>query len=196
MRVLVADDDVTLRGLLSTVLKNHGYEPVVVADGEHAWRTLQEPDAPRLVILDWNMPKMDGLAVCRRLRQVATSDPFYVILVTARDEKEDIVLGLTSGANDFVTKPFDPNELTARIAVGRKVVELQQSLNERVRELSAALEHVKTLQGIIPICMHCHKIRTDTESWERIDQYIEAHSDAQFTHGLCPECLERHYPIR
>jgi DNA-binding response OmpR family regulator len=117
-----------------------------------------------------------------------------VILLTARDEKGDIVEGLGAGANDFVIKPFDPGELKARLAVGQRVITLQASLNDRIRELSAALEHVKTLQGIIPICMHCHKIRNDSESWQRIDRYIEEHSSAMFSHGLCPDCLAKHYP--
>jgi DNA-binding response OmpR family regulator len=194
MRVLVADDDLTSRNILAAVLKKWGLDFVVTEDGLSAWDVLQRPDAPRLILLDWNMPGMDGLEVCRRLREKESHDPPYVILLTARGEKSDIVQGLEAGANDFVTKPFDPGELSARLAVGRRVIDLQSALNERIRELSAAIEHVKTLQGIIPICMHCHKIRTDTDSWQRIEQYIQEHSDAHFSHGICPRCLEQHHP--
>jgi DNA-binding response OmpR family regulator len=194
MRILVADDDPTSRSILGAVMKKWGFDLVVAVDGLSAWEALQRPDAPRLILLDWNMPGMDGLDICRRLRGSQSRDPRYVILLTARGEKSDIVEGLDAGANDFVTKPFDPGELKARLAVGQRVVELQAALNERIRELSEAIAHVKTLQGIIPICMHCHKIRTDKDSWQKVDCYIREHSDAQFSHALCPECLERHYP--
>jgi hypothetical protein len=98
------------------------------------------------------------------------------------------------GADDYIAKPYDIPELRARVDVGRRMVEVQGQLVDRVRELRAALDHVKTLQGILPICMHCHKIRNDSNSWDRIEKYIEEHSKAEFSHGLCPECLEKHYP--
>jgi DNA-binding response OmpR family regulator len=194
MRVLVADDDVTSRSILGAVLRKWGHVPVVVEDGLAAWEVLQLPDAPRLVVLDWSMPGIDGLEVCRRLRALPSREPAYVVLLTARGEKGEIVEGLEAGANDFVVKPFDSGELRARLAVGERVIELQRALNERIRDLSAALEHVRTLQGLIPICMHCHRIRDDSETWQRIERYFEAHSEAHFTHSLCPECLERVYP--
>lgn len=194
MKILIAEDDVTSRSMLAAVVKKWGHEPVVTVDGAAAWHELQKPGAPRLVLLDWDMPGMDGPEVCRRLRKIDTPDPAFVILLTARGEKCDIVAGLQAGANDFVTKPFDPSELQARLAVGQRVVELQSALNDRIGELSAALEHVKTLQGIIPLCMHCHKIRTDADSWQRIDRYLQEHSDLKISHGVCPECLDRLYP--
>jgi phosphoserine phosphatase RsbU/P len=194
MRILVADDDLTSRSILAAVLKKWGFELVVTEDGLSAWEVLQHPGAPRLILLDWNMPGMDGLEVCRRLRAKESHDPPYVILLTTRGEKSDIVQGLDAGANDFVTKPFDPGELNARLAVGRRVIDLQSALNDRILQLREAIEHVKTLQGIIPICMYCHKIRSDTDSWQRIEHYIQEHSEARFSHGLCPQCLEQHYP--
>ena len=93
-----------------------------------------------------------------------------------------------------MTKPFDRDELRARVRTGQRIVELQSALSDRVCELQEALSHVKTLQGILPICMHCHKIRTDDDSWQRIESYIEGRSDIEFTHALCDECLEKHYP--
>jgi DNA-binding response OmpR family regulator len=114
-------------------------------------------------------------------------------MLTARGERSDLIEGLEAGADDYVNKPFDPSELQARLGVGQRVVELQQVLAERVAELQHALEHVKTLQGVLPICMMCKKIRDDGESWQRLEQYVTDHSEAQFSHSLCPECLEKHY---
>ena len=194
MKVLIAEDDVTSRSIVTAVLRKWGYDPVVTADGQAAWDELQKPDAPKLVLLDWNMPGLDGPEVCRRLRKIATPHPPFVILLTARGEKSDIVAGLQAGANDFVTKPFDPSELQARLAVGQRVVDLQSALNDRIGELNAALDHVKTLQGILPVCMHCKKIRNDDDSWQKIEQYLQVHTDVKVSHGVCPDCLERLYP--
>ncbi|MFH1277857.1 MAG: response regulator transcription factor [Candidatus Eisenbacteria bacterium] len=194
MRVFIADDDLVSRRTLEVTLKKQGFEVEIACDGKEAWEGLQKENAPKLVILDWMMPHMDGVDLCRKLREIETSEPVYIILLTAKSEKSDIIEGLEAGASDYLVKPFDPGELRARIGVGCRVVELQHTIAERVRELEEASQHIETLQGILPICMHCHKIRNDTESWDRIDSYIEAHSEAQFSHSLCPECLEKYYP--
>ncbi len=128
MRILIAEDDSSARRILAAILKSWGYDPVVTTDGAAAWAALQRPDAPRLVLLDWNMPRLDGLEVCRLLREQPTSDPPYVILLTGRGAKDDIVKGLEAGANDYLAKPYDSEELQARIKVGRRMVELQAGL--------------------------------------------------------------------
>jgi DNA-binding response OmpR family regulator len=194
VKVLIAEDDLTSRKLLEGVLKKWEFEVVSTRDGKEAWAAFQAEGAPRLAILDWMMPGLDGVELSRRIRRLETRDPAYIILLTALEQAENIVTGLDAGANDYVTKPFNSDELRARIRVGQRVLELQSSLAERVDELEEALSHIKTLQGIIPICSFCHKIRNDQESWQRVDQYISEHSDAQFSHGLCPECLDKHYP--
>ena len=102
--------------------------------------------------------------------------------------------GLEAGADDYIVKPVDSQELRARINAGVRIIELQKALADRVRELEEEKKHVKTLQGLIPICMHCHRIRDDKEIWERLETYIERHSNAAFSHALCPECLEKYYP--
>lgn len=194
MRVLIAEDDPTSRILLESTLKKWGFEVLSTEDGNSAWAALQDKDAPRLAILDWVMPGKSGPEICQLVRQSETRDPKHIILLTSMSSKEDIVAGLEAGANDYITKPFNREELRARINVGQRLIELQSALAQRVADLEAALSHVKTLQGILPICMHCHKIRNDQESWERIDSYVQEHSEAQFSHSLCPECLEKHYP--
>lgn len=194
MRVLIAEDDLTSRLVLEAALRSWGYDVVSASNGDQAWTLLQAEDRPGLAILDRLMPGMDGIQVCQKLRERDTQNPVYVILLTALGRKEDVVMGLRSGADDYVTKPFDTEELHARVQVGQRVVELRDALANQIRELQTALAHINTLQGILPICMHCHKIRDDQQSWQRIEEYIQEHSDAKFSHGLCPECLEKYYP--
>ena len=114
----------------------------------------------------------------------------YVILVTARGGLENIVQGLEAGADDYITKPFDPRELRARLHAGVRIVQLQKALLERFHELEDALKRVKQLQGLLPICSYCKKIRNDRNYWEQVDAYVASHSEAQFSHGVCPDCYK------
>jgi two-component system, cell cycle response regulator len=141
MRILIAEDDVTSRNILNAILTKWGFDPVVTEDGIAAWAALQRPDAPKLVLLDRNMPGLEGSEVCRRLREVESSDPSYVILLTDRGEKGDIVQGLEAGANDYVTKPYDHEELQARIRVGQRMLELQARLLEARDALAHQAAH-------------------------------------------------------
>lgn len=190
MRVLVAEDDPINRRLLEVALTEGGYEVSVCCDGLEAWRELEREDPPPMCILDWMMPGMDGVEVCRRVREQFSARPQYLILLTARGNREDIVSGLRAGADDYITKPFDRDELMARVQVGRRVIELQRKLAERLRELEAALAQVKQLQGLLPICSYCKKIRDDQSYWHQLESYISEHSGAQFSHSICPECYE------
>ena len=194
MNILIADDDLTSRCLLEAVLRKLGYDVVTASDGNDALAKMQKEGAPDIVILDWIMPGMDGIEVCRLYREAHPNVPKYIIILTAKDSKSDTVEGLVAGANDYITKPFDNSELIARLGVGRRFVDMQKKLAERVHELKSALDHVKKLQGILPICMYCHKIRNDKKSWERVEQYISDNSDAEFSHSICPECMEKHHP--
>ena len=191
MRILIAEDDAVSRRLLETLLTRWGYEVVVAADGEEAWQHLQREDAPHLAILDWMMPGMGGLEICQKVREVGHPSPVYLILLTARTGSENVVQGLETGANDYVTKPFHREELRARVQVGVRVVELQVSLAQRVRELEEALANVKQLQGLLPICSYCKRIRDDHNYWQQVESYISEHSEAIFSHGICPECFEK-----
>jgi two-component system cell cycle response regulator len=128
VKILIAEDDRTSRRMLVAMAARWGYDPVVTENGADAWSVLQEPDAPRLALLDWNMPVLDGLEVCRRLRALPTTDPPYVIILTSRGTTGDVVNGLEAGANDFVAKPYDNEELQARLRVGRRMLDLQAHL--------------------------------------------------------------------
>ena len=191
MKLLVADDDPISRELLRRTLTQWGYDLAVCVDGDQAWQELSGPDAPTVAILDWMMPGMDGLELCRRLRSTPTSPSIYVILFTTNNRPDQIAAGLEAGADDYIVKPFHHEELRARIRAGARIVELHQSLQERVRQLEAALANVKQLQGLLPICSYCKRIRNDANYWERVESYISGHTDAQFSHGICPACFEQ-----
>jgi sigma-B regulation protein RsbU (phosphoserine phosphatase) len=192
MKILIAEDDAGSRRLLQASLERWGYEVLIASNGAEAWQALDVPSAPELAILDWMMPEIDGLEICRRVRAGSRSLPTYIILLTARGKREDIILGLQGGADDYVTKPFDLEELRARLQVGVRIVQLQRALASRVRELEDALKRVKQLQGLIPICCYCKKIRDDENYWQQVENYISEHSDAQFSHGICPDCYTKH----
>jgi DNA-binding response OmpR family regulator len=191
MRILVAEDQAVSRHILVANLRKWGYEVTAVQDGTRAWEALRAEGAPQMVILDWLMPGMDGIEICREIRKTPQSQPIYLILLTARRGLEDKIQGLQSGADDYITKPFDREELRARVQVGFRVLELQGALAQRVRELEEALSRVKTLQGLLPICSYCKKIRNDRNYWQQVEGYISDHSQAQFSHGICPECYAR-----
>jgi DNA-binding response OmpR family regulator len=192
MRVLIADDEATSRHLIQATLGGWGFEVLVAVDGCEALRVLQESRGPEIAMLDWMMPGIDGLDVCRRMRATMPNAATYIILVTARGGLENVVRGLEAGADDYITKPFDPRELRARLHVGVRIVQLQKALTERFLELEDALKRLKQLQGLLPICSYCKKIRNDRNYWEQVDAYITSHSEAQFSHGVCPDCFEIH----
>jgi sigma-B regulation protein RsbU (phosphoserine phosphatase) len=192
MKVLIAEDDPVSRRVLEAMLTKWGYEVVATNDGAEAWQVLQQKEAPRLAILDWMMPGIDGIEVCRQLRMVSKGQPVHIILLTTRVDKQDIIEGFRAGADDYVTKPFEPEELRARVQVGARIMQLQSELTERVKELEEALSQVKRLQGMLPICSYCKNIRIDKDYWEQIDIYIAEHSEADFTHGICPDCRQKY----
>ena len=132
---------------------------------------------------------MEGIEVCRRGRAIRGA-PLYLILLTVRDSQQDIVAGLQGGANDYITKPFDKTELLARVRIGTQMVQLQQALTERVAELKEALISVKQLGGLLPICSYCKKIRDDQNYWQQVEAYVGKHSEAKFSHSICPQCYE------
>ena len=136
MRILIAEDDTTSRIVLAEVLKKNGHEVVVAVNGAEAWQALQQPDAPRLAILDWIMPEMSGVEVCRHVRAQQMDLPPYLIMLTSKGDKEDIVTGLESGADDYLSKPFVLEELRARVDVGQRMLNLQAAMSNKVQELT------------------------------------------------------------
>jgi response regulator RpfG family c-di-GMP phosphodiesterase len=115
-------------------------------------------------------------------------------MLTTKSEKTDIIAGLEAGANDYLAKPFDPGELHARVRTGWRMLALQNALAAKVDELREALAQIKTLRGIVPICASCKKIRDDQGYWSQVEVYVRDHTEAEFSHDICPECVGRLYP--
>ena len=189
MRALIADDDPVAAMAVSRSMSNWGFEVAVVHDGLAAWEHLTSGDSA-LAIVDWEMPGLEGPELCRRVRSDASLAHLYLILLTARNSSTDLVAGLEAGADDYLIKPVDLNELRARVHVGVRVVSLQARLAEKVSELQATLDSVRQLRGLLPICAYCKRIRDDRNYWQRVEVYVSEHTDATFTHGICPSCLE------
>ena len=194
MKIMIAEDELTSRTVLMAVLKKQGHEVEATVNGVEAWQAMQQLDAPRLAILDWMMPEIDGLEVVRRVRTLQNDRQPYIIMLTAKGEKADIIAGLEAGANDYLAKPFDRGELLARVEVGRRMVEMQDTLADKIEELRQALNQIKTLRGIVPICANCKKIRDDRGYWNQVEVYVRDHTEAEFSHSICPDCMKELYP--
>jgi phosphoserine phosphatase RsbU/P len=194
MRILVAEDDPVTRKLLEATLGRLGWDVITAEDGTAAWRileTLEGKAAPELLLLDWMMPGFDGIEICRKVRNTPRLELMYIILLTSRSEKEDLAMGFIAGANDYITKPFHPVELESRVRVGQRMVKLQTSLSGRIKQLEDALSEVKRLQGLLPICSYCKKVRNEANYWQQVESYLASHTEVQLTHGVCPDCYAR-----
>ena len=190
-KILIAEDHYVSRHLLERNLANWGFKVVTAEDGEAALKILNSPDAPSIAILDWMMPRLDGLGVCKRIRATKERPYVYLLLLTAKGQKEEVAAGLDAGADDYVIKPFDPDELRARLKVGQRVVNLERTLAAKVVDLEQALVDVRKLKELLPICMHCKSVRDDQDYWHQIEDYIRTETGTDFTHGICPECLAK-----
>jgi len=176
MRILIADDDATCRLLLETALKRLGHDVHSTINGRQAWEAYQKSNHP-VVISDWMMPDWDGLKLCRAIRSTNSRQYTIVLLLTARGGKANFLEAIKAGADDFLTKPFDEDQLAARLAVAERMLGLWT--------------HVKQLEGLLPICAFCKRIRDESASWSQVEEYVAQRSNAHFTHGICPECTEK-----
>jgi len=140
-KLLVAEDNPVFQSMLRNLLTRWGYDVIIVPDGLEAWKMLDREDAPRLAILDWMMPGIDGVEICRRLRATPREPYIYVVLLTARTESGDLVEGMDAGADDYLTKPLKPHELRVRLRAGRRIVELQEQLLEAREALRVQATH-------------------------------------------------------
>lgn len=177
MKILTADDDTVSRKVLSAALRSFGHEVVETYDGLEAWKLYGQCQF-RLIISDWMMPNMTGVELCHRVRSDPRTKYTYVILLTSLEGKEKYLEGMEAGADDFINKPFDRETLAARIRVAERILALQ--------------DEVKQLEGLLPICAYCKKIKDDDNQWQHMETYISHRTEANFSHGICPECYQKH----
>lgn len=175
MRILIVEDEPDLLELLRILLERDGHEVDTSGDGHQAWDAFNRREYS-LIISDWVMPELDGIDLCRRVRAAGKLHYTYIILLTANTGKANYIEAMHAGADDFVSKPYDPDELKARLMVADRIMRLQ--------------EHVQRLEGVLPTCMYCKKIRDDSDVWVGIEQYITQRTEASFSHGVCPGCYE------
>lgn len=189
VKILIAEDEFTTRMLVQVSLESWGYRVESVANGDEAWSVLKQADAPHIAILDWEMPEVDGLEVCRRVKERGVDNPPYIILLTARDKKKDIVEGFEAGADDYMTKPFNDNELRARVRVAERLVRTQTSLLESANELKDVLNHLDMSQETIAVCQSCCRILSNNDDdWLPIEEIVKHHGELRLNHTFCPEC--------
>lgn len=190
--ILVVDDSNSMSQLLVEMLTAEGYKVRVANSGELALTSVMK-HLPDLVLLDVQMPGIDGFKVCRWLKGDAKLMSIPVIFISAASNVKDIVMGFHAGGVDYITKPFQMEEVLARVKTQLELKRQKELLEQRTVELEEALSKVRVLSGIIPICASCKKIRDDRGFWNQVEMYIRDHSDAMFSHGVCPECLQNLY---
>jgi len=198
--ILIVDDLPANLNLLRSVLEPEGFRILGSTSGAGALGILKHarPDA---ILLDVTMPGMDGFETCRQIKAIEELKSVPVVFITARHETEAIVEGFKSGGEDYLTKPFNRQEIIVRVQSHVEKSRLRFLLSERNRELEKlnlelkeAMANIKTLRGLIPICSFCHKIRDDKGYWEAVETYLQRHSDASLTHGICPDCQKKNFP--
>lgn len=208
MVILIVDDSRDEQDLLSTRLRAAGYESLIVADSaEAALGILGQGNAGQktgevdLILMDIMLPGVDGLEACRRIKKTESLQDIPIIVVTAKTEEKDLLAAFASGAMDYIRKPVSSVELVARVSsaltlreerITRKARE--RELLMRTQELEQALREVKVLRKLIPICANCKRVRTDAGDWQQLEEYIQDHSEVEFSHGVCQACMKQVYP--
>ena len=193
LRVLVADDSPIFLGMVSMMLSDWGFEVTACESGTDALKVTSSEDSPSIVLLDWMMPDIDGLEVCRQIRNNSANRYFYIILVTGKTDPEALVEAFKAGVDDFIAKPVDQSVLRARLRAGQRIVILRDEVH-KLRELKEAKQRIEWLEDILPVCMHCGKIRDQKQIWLNAEAYLEKVAGKNFSHGLCDDCLESEYP--
>lgn len=194
MRVTIVDDDPTTLKVVERALTRWGYEPQCHTDSVAAWKQAERDPAPGLWVVDWSMPVLDGIALTRRLRAHVRLKTSYVLMLTSRDTRADLRDSFEAGVDDYLVKPCDPDELRLRVGAGARLLRVQRDLEQRIDELARATAEIQELRGMLPICMHCHKIRDPSDRWDDLVKYVSDHTNLAFSHCLCPDCLATYYP--
>ncbi len=200
IKVLVVEDDPFFQRVLQKRLTVDGYQVHTAGDGREGMKSIVtfEPD---LVISDWMMPEVDGLELCQSVKTGLGENAPYFILLTAKGEINDRLLGLETGADDYLVKPCDQGELMARVRAGLRIVLLSKQLRQTIAELRVANTELAAMKDAparliekLPMCSVCRNVRDDDGTWQALDVYLLERELADFTHGICPECRTAHYP--
>lgn len=190
--ILVVDDEMTNRQLLKHILEDNYFSVALAEDGEVGLQKAYEI-MPDLILLDIRMPKKNGLEVCLELQQDPAMEEIPIIFITSVSESDTIVEGLNAGAVDYVKKPFKTKELLARIDIHLELKRALDNQKQLIKKLKHQIEENKRLRSLVPICFHCKKVRDDKGFWENVESYISIRSNIDFSHGICPDCMERYY---
>jgi CheY-like chemotaxis protein len=191
VRILIVEDDPYFQRVLHKRLQKDGYQVQTAGDGREGMKAIVAWE-PHLVISDWMMPEVDGLELCQSVKTGLREAAPYFILLTARGELSDRLLGLETGADDYVIKPCEQAELMARVKAGLRVIMLTRELQDTVVQLrDARIDHGNghpPLPDLIAICSQCKKVRTDENVWLEVEEFFGSRIHAKFTNGICPGC--------
>jgi phosphoserine phosphatase RsbU/P len=178
MKILIAEDDPVSAKILQFTLENAGHQAIVTANGRAAWDQFNN-EPVRVIVSDWMMPELDGIELCAKVRARPKTDYTYFILLTAiHTGRENLRKAMDAGVDDFLTKPLDREGIMMRLRVAERIIEFTQQIRQ--------------LKELIPICMYCKKVRDDSNYWQAVESYIAHHTGSSFSHGICPECFEKH----
>lgn len=187
MKILIAEDDVFFRRLLQQVLAPE-HDLVLAEDGGQAWNILQDPDHPPMALLDWVMPVLSGPQICRKARELSQLTGMYLMLLTARNSTPDVVSGLRAGADDYVTKPFVPEELRARVRIGERLIRLEWESKHQAEQLRRAADLAQHMERLLPICPRCRRVRTSSSYWEEVNTFLRDRESELPQVSACPGC--------
>ena len=178
MKILIAEDDPVSRKILQATLMSEGHEVICTSDGAEAWERFDR-DPVRVIVSDWMMPGIDGLEFCERVRaRPKTEYPYFILLTANHTSRENLRLAMAAGIDDFLSKPLDREAIFMRLRVAARILDFTTQ--------------IRVLKELIPICMYCKKVRDDSDYWQQVDTYIHTCTGSNFSHGICPECLDRH----
>ncbi len=182
MKILVAEDDMVSAKIIQLALESAGHSVIVAESGDAAWEAF-DAEPVRVIVSDWMMPGMDGLEFCRTVRSRPKTDYTYFILLTANcTGRENLRKAMDAGVDDFLAKPLDREAIMMRLRVAERIIEFATQLRQ--------------LKELLPICMYCKKIRDDENYWHAVESYISQQTGSNFSHGICPECFEKHVKFR